>query len=535
VLGHYERRFWLDTIPFGHYLVNVVEYLVPFSPDSTAAATDSSKLDSSFEVRPTCTPGLGCALLSFAPELPMRLDRCDATAAPGGTACFDVVLMNGSPVGGLQTEIAVFEPGSSTEVSADLLHPISVALARPGTGFQVAWTADGSRAKIVLFTAGSATIPPGEAHILRVCYAVAAGTPEDRYPMRYQNTVIADPAGGEIPPCLTLAEIVGSICVARTTGCDLNGDGASDILDIVQLVRCALAGPGGDACPDSVAAKADCNGDGVVNIRDVICCVRKILDGGFGSGGVEPPVTPGATQIGFAGPAQWISPTEGRATIEVTPGVDFAGMQFGIDGRSSRARIRELRLFDPTGAYQLESSVDADGGNARAMLYQVMYFRSGQGSSPGARASLAVFPPFRINVILEPAAGSTGTGLLELTGARSANFSAQAMATKSTAPTAEVPQSPGAAPSLSVPAPNPFAVGTEISYSLPSQGRVTLRVYSVSGRLVRTLVNTSMPAGVHRVPWDGRDSAGREAHSGIYFFKLTAGGVERTERVMRLR
>jgi len=136
-------------------------------------------------------------------------------------------------------------------------------------------------------------------------------------------------------------------------------------------------------------------------------------------------------------------------------------------------------------------------------------------------------------VILE--AGSTGTGGLELIGARSANLAAQAMATESTAPTAEVPQGPGTAPALSVPAPNPFAVGTEIAYAVPSQQHVTLRVYSVSGRLVRTLVDALVPAGIHRAQWDGRDSAGHETHSGIYFFKFTAGEVERTARVMRLR
>jgi len=90
-------------------------------------------------------------------------------------------------------------------------------------------------------------------------------------------------------------------------------------------------------------------------------------------------------------------------------------------------------------------------------------------------------------------------------------------------------------PSLSMPAPNPFAVGTEIAYTVPTQRHVALRVYSVSGRLIRTLVDASVPAGLHRARWDGRDSEGREARSGIYFFKFTAGDVERTARVMRLR
>jgi hypothetical protein len=526
VLEPYERAFWLDQLPFGRYFVRGVEYLVPFSTDSTVAPKDSSKLDSEFDVRPSCPPP-GCYILSFAPRVAQRVGRCDATAPPGGTACFDVALMNESPVGGVQTEITLFEPGTDTPIPFELLHPISVEVARRAAGFQVAWTANGSAAKILLFTTGDATIPKGEGPILHVCYAVAPAAPEGLYIMRFKDTIAADPAGGELMPCPTIAleVIVGTICVAKTASCDVNEDGASDILDVIQLVNCALAQPGGsNACPDSVRARADCNGDGVVNIRDVICCVRKILDsGGFEPVGGDPADSTGATRIGFTGPVQWISPYEGRATIEILPGTAFGGIQFGIEAGSSSARIRQIRLFNPTDEHQLEISVDPGGGSARAMLFP-------------AFTAIRAPDPIRLEVVLEPVIGPPGNGGLELFAARSATQTGQAMATRWTAPTAEVPQNPGAdAPSLSVPAPNPFAIGTEIAYSLPTPRRVTLRVYSVSGRLIRTLVDASKPAGFHRAQWDGRDSAGREARSGIYFFKFVAGDVERTARVMRLR
>jgi hypothetical protein len=526
VLEPYERGFRLGQLPFGRYFVRGIEYLVPFSTDSTVAPKDSSRLDSTFDVRPSPCPPPGCFFLSFAPGVLQRLDGCDATVRPGGTACFDVVLKNEIPVGGVQTEITVYEPvpASNGPVQVSGFRPISVEASRRAAGFQVAWTAEeGSRAKILLFTTSDATILAGEGPILHVCYAVAPEVPEGRYVMRFGNTIVADPAGGELMHCPTFAEITGTICVVKTAGCDLNNDGASDILDVIQLVHCALAYPGGsNACPDSVAAKADCNGDGVVNIRDVICCVRRILDGGFGSGG-EPADSTGATRIGFTGPVQWISPVEGRASIEILPGSGFAGIQFGINAGSSPARIREIRLFETTEAHQLETTIDPGGGSARAMLFP-------------AFTAIRAPDPVRLEVIVEPAIGSPGGGGLELINARSANHEAQAMPTRWTAPTAEVPQNPGAnAPSLSVPAPNPFAVGTEIAYSLPTPRRVTLRVYSVSGRLIRTLVDASMPAGIHRAQWDGRDSAGREARSGIYFFKFVAGDVERTARVMMLR
>lgn len=123
-----------------------------------------------------------------------------------------------------------------------------------------------------------------------------------------------------------------------------------------------------------------------------------------------------------------------------------------------------------------------------------------------------------------------------LLGAQSATRLAQAMPTNVEAASAPVPETAAPeAPSVMAPRPNPFRDGTEITYALPGAARATLRVYSASGRLVRTLVDTDMPAGVHRVRWDGRDPSGRIVGSGIYFFRFSADGVTRTERMLLLR
>jgi hypothetical protein len=73
-------------------------------------------------------------------------------------------------------------------------------------------------------------------------------------------------------------------------------------------------------------------------------------------------------------------------------------------------------------------------------------------------------------------------------------------------------------------APNPFNPRTSIAYELPHAGPVLLRIYSVSGRQVRTLVNAVQPAGPYRVLWDGHDDAGRAQASGTYFYRLTVDG-----------
>lgn len=72
--------------------------------------------------------------------------------------------------------------------------------------------------------------------------------------------------------------------------------------------------------------------------------------------------------------------------------------------------------------------------------------------------------------------------------------------------------------------PNPFGTGTTIRYSLPHEGKVQLRVYNVEGRVVRTLVDDTVAAGLHAVTWDGRDSGGARLSSGVYFYRLIADG-----------
>lgn len=83
--------------------------------------------------------------------------------------------------------------------------------------------------------------------------------------------------------------------------------------------------------------------------------------------------------------------------------------------------------------------------------------------------------------------------------------------------------------------PNPFASQTQIRYDLPSSGAVRLVVYDASGRMVRTLVDADgVTAGPHSVLWDGRDDHGRVVPSGVYSYRLDAGGQELHQKMVRL-
>ncbi|MEJ2722611.1 MAG: FlgD immunoglobulin-like domain containing protein, partial [bacterium] len=71
--------------------------------------------------------------------------------------------------------------------------------------------------------------------------------------------------------------------------------------------------------------------------------------------------------------------------------------------------------------------------------------------------------------------------------------------------------------------PNPFNPTTSIEFSLDRGGHVSLQIFDISGRLVRTVADESMGAGNHTKEWNGRNNSGEPVASGIYFYRLTAG------------
>ncbi|MBE0564900.1 MAG: T9SS type A sorting domain-containing protein [Krumholzibacteria bacterium] len=97
----------------------------------------------------------------------------------------------------------------------------------------------------------------------------------------------------------------------------------------------------------------------------------------------------------------------------------------------------------------------------------------------------------------------------------------------------ELPAAAGTGPVLLPAAPNPFNPRTEVRFVLAEPGPVTLRVYDVAGRRVRTLLDRqALGAGAHAAPWLGRDDRGRAVASGVYVVRLEAGGTARTGRVV---
>ena len=83
--------------------------------------------------------------------------------------------------------------------------------------------------------------------------------------------------------------------------------------------------------------------------------------------------------------------------------------------------------------------------------------------------------------------------------------------------------------------PNPFNPRTTIAFTLPAKSLVSLRVYDAAGRLVRTLAKGEFTAGPHAIEWNGTSNAGTKAASGVYFYRLQAGELTSTRKMVLLK
>jgi hypothetical protein len=90
--------------------------------------------------------------------------------------------------------------------------------------------------------------------------------------------------------------------------------------------------------------------------------------------------------------------------------------------------------------------------------------------------------------------------------------------------------------SLGAPRPNPASAGPVIRYSISARGRVRLKIYDVSGRLVRTLVDEVQEpsASGYALVWDRTTDAGARAGSGVYFYELDSPGFVATRKLVLL-
>ncbi|NQS98264.1 MAG: T9SS type A sorting domain-containing protein [candidate division Zixibacteria bacterium] len=83
--------------------------------------------------------------------------------------------------------------------------------------------------------------------------------------------------------------------------------------------------------------------------------------------------------------------------------------------------------------------------------------------------------------------------------------------------------------------PNPFNPETIIEFELPYSTEVRLKVFNINGQLVCSLINDYLEAGYHRIEWDGGNQDGQALSSGIYFYRIKAGGYSAVKKMILLK
>ncbi len=83
--------------------------------------------------------------------------------------------------------------------------------------------------------------------------------------------------------------------------------------------------------------------------------------------------------------------------------------------------------------------------------------------------------------------------------------------------------------------PNPFNPSTTIRFQIPNKSYTKLEVYNSKGQKIKTLVNSELPAGAHQVVWNGDDNNSKPVVSGVYFYRLSNGKFQKTNKMLLIK
>jgi hypothetical protein len=83
--------------------------------------------------------------------------------------------------------------------------------------------------------------------------------------------------------------------------------------------------------------------------------------------------------------------------------------------------------------------------------------------------------------------------------------------------------------------PNPFNPVTEIRFQLPEAENVSLKIYNMLGKIVRSFDDMAYDAGNHSIRWDGRNEVGSPVSSGVYIYTIQAGDFSQMMKMMLIR
>jgi len=461
-------------------------------------------------VADTCGARAPCLKADFANGLGIP-QVCNATVSKLHPAVLTFIVAPGVPLAGLQGQFRLY-PSDLTIMKIEAVGPAS--------GMLLNWSATSDGAKFVLFAPSGAPIPAAtRSAVLRLTVA-----PQVRSPIPDQTTLVADNLlGSDIngqavplcppPPCVDPVRYPAIAYICAEQECDFNADGMLDIRDLVLMVHCVN---GEGPCPPDAATRFDCDGDSLLAIPDVMCCAREVLG---------QPQCPGCSPDSIrpeSGVSLHFEPPD-VASGEITVPMSFTG--------SDRLGAARLTLDLPLDRYEV-AGFEAQGSWLALQEERDGRLTLGMISIRDSRTmSLEAPPRFLLHLRLKP--GATPGGAVTATAGEFSGPDGVALRVDLGKPTMELPGSGTA--SLSASQPNPFSRVTAFTLDLPQAGDVTVTIYDLRGRAVRTLHQAPLPAGPHEFQWDGTQSDGSSAPNGVYFYRATVSGHPLSRKLILMR
>ena len=83
--------------------------------------------------------------------------------------------------------------------------------------------------------------------------------------------------------------------------------------------------------------------------------------------------------------------------------------------------------------------------------------------------------------------------------------------------------------------PNPFNPSTTINFELQGKSNISLKIFDVTGKLIKVLVNEEKESGYHSVVWDGAGENGKEVSSGLYYYRIESNHFVETKQCLLLK
>lgn len=479
----------------------------------TPSFSQSGAFTVTFQVTDTDNNSDACNTTIFVNEV--QKDQLFTTSAPGQ-----------APKGGVPGTPNVVVPinfvmaNSSYGVQFDFVYdatvftPTQVQASTRLAGFQLYDDLGDNpgRIRVVAFDLGGAAIDPGETSVLfNIIGNMEPGTTPGAYPVMFENaweSVSPDPK----EPSVALATTDGVIMVDNVG--DPNLDTRIDVADVVAVVGYILGNYTFDL---RQFVAGDIIVDGFLDVFDLQGIINVIY-------GLPVSPAPGIPTNDTPATVNFVyNPGDGALgsfyLITDAP-VDVAGAQVQLLYDSKAVELGSPELMTASAGMDLAYRDHKQGALTALMI------------DPTATTSIA---SGRQEILRIPVLQSSNPQpIVRMKAIKLAGTDASKIEVKSNGD--PVPRNFALYQNY----PNPFNPSTTIAFSLGGASQsgsvdVRLDIYNVLGQRVTTLVNDRMEPGRYEFQWDGTDRSGQTVASGLYFYRLAAGGQQETKKMVMLK